>query len=287
LTRARALAAALLSSCLAAGTSRPDELHFGPGERASFRITYLKLLAGRASLSVDPAFVAGRFHLVAEARSQGFFAWLFRFRVDDRTVADWDPETGCSWGIEKRLHEGRAVRDQVVSIDPTTGVAHVRDPKIKQERFDLAPCVLDVLSAFYALRVRGVSEGALLELPVFDNGKHYRLGVRFLGRELLDLPAPFGKRTPTIVVEPQLLEGTGLFVKKGRLKIWLTDDERRVPVRMRSRVALGSVSADLEAYERGSPGAAGALGAESSNRFDEPPSPPGTVRARTGQGDQP
>src|SRR6266508_1983735 len=46
---------------------------------------------------------------------------------------------------------------------------------------------------------------------------------------------------------------SGLFVKQGRLKIWLTDDARRIPVRMRSKVAIGSVSADLEAYTPASP----------------------------------
>jgi hypothetical protein len=98
-------------------------------------------------------------------------------------------------------------------------------------------------------RLRGVPDGGELTLPVFDNGKSYRLAVRFLGRESLDLPPPFGRKTPTLVVEPLLLEGTGLFVKEGRLKIWLSDDARRVPVRMRSKVAIGSVSAELERYE--------------------------------------
>jgi hypothetical protein len=92
-----------------------------------------------------------------------------------------------------------------------------------------------------------------LELPVFDNGKRYLLGVRLLGREQVDLPAPLGARTPTLVVEPQLVEGTGLFVKErgARLKIWLTDDARRIPVRLRSKVAIGSVAADLESYVPG------------------------------------
>ena len=40
-------------------------------------------------------------------------------------------------------------------------------------------------------------------------------------------------------------------MKEGRLKIWLTDDERRIPVRLRSKVAVGSVSADLESYTPG------------------------------------
>ncbi len=225
-------------------------LPFGPGERVAFRITYAHVLAGRASVSVLPGDPAGKpaLRFVAEARSQGFFAWLFRFQVEDRTVATWEPQSGCSLAIEKRLREGRAIRDQSVRFDRERGVAEVADPKIKETRFDVGPCALDVLSAFFVTRVRGVSDGVELGLPLFDNGKHYRLGVRFLGRERLDLPMPLGPRVSTVVVEPQLLEGTGLFVKEGRLKLWLTDDARRIPVRMRSKVAIGSVSADLESY---------------------------------------
>ena len=225
-------------------------LPFGPGERVVFKISYAHLLAGRATVSVIDAGAPPqpRLQFVAEAKSQGFFAWLFRFRVDDRTVATWDCVEGCSLGIEKHLREGRAARDQVVLIDPRTGVAEVRDAKVEQTRFELEPCVLDVLSALFVARIRGVPESEPLLLPVFDNGKRYVLRVRFMGRERLDLPPPLGKNVPTVIVEPQLAEGTGLFVKQGRLLLWLTDDARRLPVRMKSKVAIGSVGADLESY---------------------------------------
>jgi hypothetical protein len=246
--------AALAAFALAiAARSEANELPFRAGERVGLRITYLHIVAGRAVVSVLPGEgpIESRLRFVVEAKSQGFFAWLFRYRVDDRTVALWDPETGCSLGIEKHLREGKMVRDQIVRVEPETGVVHVQDSRIQQDRYELEPCVLDVLSAFFITRLRGVSEDHPLEMPVFDNGKHFRLGIRFLGRERLDLPPPFGRKTPTLIVEPLLLEGTGLFVREGRLKIWLTDDARRVPVRMRSKVPLGSVSADLEEYEPG------------------------------------
>jgi hypothetical protein len=232
-------------------------LPFAPGERAAMRISYAHIRAGTAVVRVeaDPAGPPGALRFVAEARSHGFFAWLFRFRVDDRTLAVWDAGCGCSLSIEKRLREGRAVRDQLVRFDPAAGVAEVRDPRIRHTRFEVGPCALDILSALFVTRLRGVPEAGRLELAVFDNGKRYTLGVRVLGRERLDLPAPFGRRTPTVVVEPQLEEGSGLFVKEkgARLRIWLTDDARRVPVRMKSKVAIGSVAADLTSYQPGAP----------------------------------
>lgn len=231
------------------------ELPFAPGERIVMKLTYAHILAGRAWLSVEAAEHEGRpaLDFVAEAKSQGFFAWLFRFRVNDRTVARWDPRTGCSLRIEKHLREGRARRDQVVAFDPVAGVARVEDRKIKETRFDVGPCALDILSAFFVTRVRGVSADGPLELPAFDNGKRYLMAVRAVGREKLDLPRPLGRDTPTVIVEPALVEGTGLFVrdKGAKLRIWLTDDARRIPVRLRSKVAVGSVSVDLETYEPG------------------------------------
>jgi hypothetical protein len=238
----------VFSAALVLSPPMPGAPPFGPGERLTLRITYAHLLGGRAHLAVETSPDRSSWRFVATAKSEGFFAWLFRFRVDDRTVAEWDPESACSLGIEKRLREGKAVRDQRVVIDPGTGRAEIEDVKVAQKAFALPPCVLDVLSAFFVTRLRGVEEGEPLRLPVFDNGKSYVLEVRFLGRERLDLPPPLGKKVPTVVVEPLLAEGTGLFVKEGRLKIWLTDDERRIPVRLRAKVAIGSVAAELESY---------------------------------------
>ena len=251
----RSVRAVTLVAVLALRSSTADAtaLPFGPGERVEMRITYAGLLAGRASLAVEAGREGPILRFVSVAKSQGFFAWLFRFRVDDRTVAEWDPATSCSLGIEKHLREGRAVRDQVVRMEPVTGRVEVDDPKVAQRVFSFEPCVLDVLSAFFVTRARGVPEREPLRLSVFDNGKSYVLEVRLVGRERLDLPEPLGRKVPTVVVEPLLAEGSGLFAKKGRLTIWLTDDERRVPVRLRSKVAIGSVSADLESYTPGAP----------------------------------
>jgi hypothetical protein len=223
---------------------------FGAGERLVFRMTYAHLLAGHAVIAVENGLHEGRpvSLLKLDVRSEGFFAWLFRYRVDDHTVATWDPATGCSYGIEKHLREGRAARDQVVRIDPLAGTAVVEDAKVAQKAFAVGACALDVFSAFFVARQRGLATGSGLTVRVFDNGKLYDLPFRHLGYETLDLPPPLGRGVRTQVAEPVVPPGSGLFTQEGRLVVWVTADARRIPVRVRSKVPVGSVSGDLESY---------------------------------------
>jgi Protein of unknown function (DUF3108) len=242
-----ALAVLLATSIRPAGANPA----FGPGEQIGMRVSFAKMLAGRASLVVAPGERSGRpvLELTLEARSQGFFAWLTRFKVEDRTTAAWDPRQGCSLGIDKRLREGRHRRDQRVVFDPLTGVAEVDDVRLSEPRYDVGGCVQDVLSAFFVARAAGWgADGALPSVRTFDNGRLFDLRFRAVRTETLDLPAPLGRRVSTRVFEVLLVPETGVFEQQGRLLLWVTDDHRRIPVRLRAKAPVGWVSADLETY---------------------------------------
>jgi hypothetical protein len=55
----------------------------------------------------------------------------------------------------------------------------------------------------------------------------------------------------TFLVEPEVKEIGGVFRKSpdAKLQIWITTDARRIPVRVRSKVAVGSFYMDLTGYE--------------------------------------
>ena len=243
-----AAALAVGAATMALAPPARADLPFGPGEHIVMRITWAKLLAGRATLAVESA-GPGLLQLVLTARSQGFFAWLTRFRVDDRTVSRWDAVARCSLGIEKRLREGRHARDQRVSIEPDTGLARVEDRRIARKQHAVGPCVQDILSAFFAARAAGLeANGAPAPVRTFDNGRRFDLRFEPVRREALDLAPPLGRQVPTRVFEVVLVPETGVFEQQGRLLLWVTDDDRRIPVRLRARAPVGWVSADLESY---------------------------------------
>jgi hypothetical protein len=71
------------------------------------------------------------------------------------------------------------------------------------------------------------------------------LDVKYLGKETVTVPAG---TFDCIVVEPLVKEG-GLFKHEGNIIIWLTDDEAKLPVKVKTKVVIGSVDANLSSYE--------------------------------------
>ncbi len=86
--------------------------------------------------------------------------------------------------------------------------------------------------------------GDYVTLYNFYKDTSHELRVKFLGRQELEVAAGTFK---TIVVEPLVKEG-GLFKSEGRIVIWLSDDERKIPVRVNTKVVIGSIDVELKQY---------------------------------------
>jgi hypothetical protein len=109
----------------------------------------------------------------------------------------------------------------------------------------IPPRTQDVLSALYYIRTLPLQVGQAISLANHTDGKNYPLIVKVLGREHVKVDAG---EFDCIIVEP-ILRGPGVFTQSGRLTVWLTDDRRRMPVLMKSKVVIGHVAAILKSYE--------------------------------------
>jgi hypothetical protein len=98
-----------------------------------------------------------------------------------------------------------------------------------------------IMSAFYFVRTMPLTVGDTSRFSAVSGKKRYELKVVVHGHETLK--TDFGK-LQTIKVEP-MLDGDGIFNSKGRIFIWFTDDDRRIPVLMECEIALGSIKARL------------------------------------------
>jgi hypothetical protein len=98
-----------------------------------------------------------------------------------------------------------------------------------------------IMSAFYLVRTLPLKEGSTSRFSAVSGEKRYELKVVIHKRE--KIKTDLGEFN-TVKVEP-VLDGDGIFKSSGRIFIWFTDDERRLPVLMQCEIKLGSIKATL------------------------------------------
>jgi len=122
--------------------------------------------------------------------------------------------------------------DEKIIVKSRTNVS---ERPIQNERLQ------DALSAMYFMRTQKIEMGGDYVFDVATEKKCWPLRVRVLRKEKIKVPAG---RFNCIVVKPEM-QDDGIFSAKGDLYIWLTDDESHMPVMMRSKIVLGSITVEL------------------------------------------
>jgi Protein of unknown function (DUF3108) len=217
---------------------------FRPGESLRFSVQYGFINAGSAWLEVQTARTpSGRpaYNLIARAESNAFFSRFYKVR--NRIESLWDCDGRFSLRYAEDRREGKFRAKSEIRFDPERHEAIYPDG----ESLPTPPSVQDALSSFYYTRYQALPLGGSVVFDYHASRKSRPLEVRVLGRERVDTPA--GK-FDCVVVEPMLNAG-GIFKNKGRLVIWLTDDDRRMPVLMKSKVLVGSISVVLQEVKTG------------------------------------
>lgn len=235
-------AAVAVAALLLSGLTTPATAFQVP-ERLEFELSYTGIPAGRAvqEVSEDDAGL----HIVSTARSAD---WLrFFFPVDDRIESFLDSGTsprsiGAPRLYRERKHEGRTITNREAHFDhQKLSVTTIDNRKKSEKQHAITTRTYDSLSSFYYLRTMPLQVGSSYFVDIYDCKRLWNTEVKVLRRE--ELVTPLG-RFKTIVVHP-LLKSEGIFARTGDMFIWLTDDERRIPVQMKSKVVVGSITATL------------------------------------------
>lgn len=214
---------------------------FTVGEKLTFAVQYGSITAGYATMSLTEVLAeSGRpvYHLVAQARTHPFFNKIFS--VDDRIESYIDVDYLFPWRYEKHLHEGSYKADAVYRFDQRAGKMLEPD---KGKAEDMPIGSQDVLSCFYFFRTMDMTVGTEQTIHVSaDDMKSYELKVDVLRKERVSsLAGDFD----CVVVQPHL-KFQGVFQQKGEVFVWITDDERRIPVKVKSKIAIGSININLQ-----------------------------------------
>ena len=224
---------------------------FSLGERLIFKIRYGFIKAGIAEMKVVSIEEMGNqkyYHIQTTARSASGFDWIYKVRDEINVFLDYDRLYPIRF--EKKLREGSYKADLFVDYDHKDSLAHVEFiryeknmdiRKIKKDTIKIPPYVNDVLSAFYLIRNQDLKVGKPVFLTTNENDKVYDLEIQVYKKEIVEVEA--GKFR-CIKIEPRL-QGEGIFKSKGRLTVWLSDDQYKIPVQMTTEILVGNITTEL------------------------------------------
>lgn len=217
---------------------------FGFGERLNYKVGYKFITAGEGSFVIgkNPVIVNGRkaYDIRFYVKSLESLEWIYKVKDWYRSVVD----VGAifPWEFEQHIRQGKYKRDFHAKFDQKENTAFVKDTS-----YSTVPNVMDIVSAMYYVRTWDLTKmkrDSIVYLNNFYKDSTYTLGVKMLGKQTIEVEA--GK-FQCYVVEPLVQEG-GLFKNEANIVVWLTADDRKIPVKVATKIVIGYVGAELVSY---------------------------------------
>ena len=233
---------AVVSSAPQSHIVAPQPQYTFGNQKFVYSVQWHFLTAGTSTVEIQHAGSGAR--VLATADSAGMPEKMFK--VHDLFTASLDTGTFCTRQVEKHNQEGKKQYEETVALDYPHGksrvdVKNVKTAETKHSEFDIPSCVTDVVSGFFYVASLPLAPGYSEIFPVNDNGKTTDVEVKVESRERVK--SPLGQ-FDTIRVKAEPLSGP--MKGKGVLWVWFSDDGRRIPVQMKSKLGFATLLFQLQ-----------------------------------------
>ncbi len=247
------------SSAVTNGYRRIPLESFAQGEVIKYRVHYGFLTAGEATMVVD-----NKIHKLNDracykidvfGRTSGLADKLYG--VDDNWGTFLDTSAVIPHKFYRYIKEGNYRKNEVINFDQLERRAllnkldkHTSELK-EVEEFEVPKNVQDMVSGYYFLRTLDftrLKKGQVIKVDAFFDGETYNFKIRFLGRE--EVKTKIGNKT-AVVLQPIMPENK-VFSGEDPITVWISDDEHKIPLRIRANMFIGGVEVDIKEYTEGS-----------------------------------
>ena len=229
-------------------SQKPDA--YDSGEWFKFRIHYGFVNAGYATLEVKEAIKDNKkiYHAIGKGYTVGMSR--FFFKVDDNYESYFDKVTNKPFQYVRKIDEGGYTKNQEGFFNQEINKVVVKDYKKKTEKtFPVTENIQDIISTFYFLRnhpnIDKLKVGESIVVDMFFDDEVFKFKLKFIGRE--DLKTKFGI-APTMIFRPVVQSGR-VFKEEESLTVWISDDDNKIPLRIKASLAVGSIKADLDGFK--------------------------------------
>lgn len=188
--------------------------------------------------------------LIGDVASKGFFSRLFNLRIREHIESSVDPATLSVWRTVKIDEQGKRVRHSEAIFDRAAGQVTwtERDPNNPQQQprimtTPFAGTIHDIVSAIYFMRMQPIEIGKSFEIQISDSGRIYRVPVKVAERKRMKTILG---RIDAIRLDADIFGEDRLIRGKGKFSIWLSADQRHIPVRADLSTHLGKFEIKLK-----------------------------------------
>jgi hypothetical protein len=231
---------AAVQTVVAAGAKRA-KVPFGPGERMEYDVKFGAIRVGNAHMEV-----VGLDNLRGRAAWHTAF-WVqggnFLYRVNDVYESWMDAETLSSLRFVQELEEGGKEVERRFEIYPERA-AFVQTSKKPATEEKSVSQPLDDGSFLYFIRTIPLEVGQTYDFDRYFRPDRNPVRIRVLRKERVKVPAGTFN---AIVVQP-VIKTKGIFSENGHAEIWLSDDDKRIMLQLKSKLSFGSLNLYLKSY---------------------------------------
>ncbi|MFW2330965.1 MAG: DUF3108 domain-containing protein [Nitrospinota bacterium] len=239
------IAIAITSSSLLADTKLP----FKPGEKLLYKISYSKIIsAGKGLLEVrthpEPSLNNTIYEFIIQGRSVGLIGKLYP--IEDITKSVFDIKTMLEIRSNINIRENDYRKTKELKFNRATDEVEYKADSNPVETFKVKSDTQGPFSILYLLRAnmdRLVNKKELT-FSVFDAGKLYDMKLKYIGKKMIKLK--LGK-VDTYEVNASL-KTDGVFRNKGKITVWISADESHVPIKVRTKLLIGSIYSTLDEF---------------------------------------
>ncbi len=224
-----------------ASTVKRAKVPFGPGERMEYDVKFGAIRVGQAHMEV-----------VALDNLRGRPAWHtafwvqggnFLYRVNDVYESWMDAETLSSLRFVQELEEGGKDIERRFEIYPERAIFVQTSKKPPKEEKSVSQ-PLDDGSFLYFIRTIPLEVGQTYSFDRYFRPDRNPVRIRVLRKERVKVPAG---TFDAIVIQP-MIKTKGIFSENGHAEIWLSDDDKRIMLQLKSKLSFGSLNLYLKSF---------------------------------------
>jgi len=214
---------------------------FAAGETLSYDVSWSMafVTAGTATLRVvdkHASYGSLAHYILGEARPAPLLAKLYSLYYKADSLLDAYTLTSQRGSVYSDENGRKRMKSLRFNPDGKTALFEMQTSTNMKKDIAVPAQSQDALSALFALRAMPLSSGMTIRMPVCISDAVYYMSATVGARE--DVKTGIGTQ-PALRITPVMTDGAGKPVGR-KLSLWLSDDARKVPLRMQADLAVGS-----------------------------------------------